>query len=125
LLPGTVTVDSERCPPCSRVDPGGHAVQGYIHKGRLFHGTFEQIMPSDNNYWFRAKRYGWGWGLPTCWQGWAIYAVYFVLLALLVVVFRADHQPVAFVSLVAILSLVLLVVCWIKGEPPRWRWGDD
>jgi hypothetical protein len=19
---------------------------------------------------------------------------------------------------------VLIVVCWFKGEPPRWRWGD-
>jgi len=26
---------------------------------------------------------------------------------------------------VVILSLALFVVCWIKGEPPRWRWGDD
>ena len=23
--------------------------------------------------WFRAKRYGWGWGLPITWQGWAFF----------------------------------------------------
>jgi len=54
-----------------------------------------------------------------------IYAVYVLLLGLIVFFFRADHHPVAFVSLVAILSLVLFVVCWIKGEPSRWRWGKD
>lgn len=82
-------------------------------------------MSAESKYWFRAKRYGWGWGLPACWQGWVIYAVYVLLLGLIVFFFRADHHPVAFVSLVAILSLVLFVVCWIKGEPSRWRWGKD
>ena len=23
-------------------------------------------------YWFPAKRYGWGWGLPAVWQGWVV-----------------------------------------------------
>jgi hypothetical protein len=26
-------------------------------------------VPNDKTYWFPAKRYGWGWGLPTVWQG--------------------------------------------------------
>ena len=25
-----------------------------------------------NQYWFPAKRKGWGWGPPTVWQGWAV-----------------------------------------------------
>lgn len=24
------------------------------------------------SYWFPAKRYGWGWGLPSSWQGWVV-----------------------------------------------------
>jgi hypothetical protein len=31
--------------------------------------------------WFPAKRYGWGWGFPTVWQGWAVLAAFFALLA--------------------------------------------
>jgi len=23
-----------------------------------------------------------------------------------------------------ILSVVLVLVCWMKGEAPKWRWGD-
>jgi hypothetical protein len=22
------------------------------------------------------------------------------------------------------LSIIVLIVCWMKGEPPRWRWAD-
>lgn len=35
----------------------------------------------EPRYWFPAKRYGWGWGFPCAWQGWAVLAGYFVLLA--------------------------------------------
>ena len=31
------------------------------------------------NYWFRAQRYGWGWGLPLTWQGWIIVIAYTVI----------------------------------------------
>jgi len=38
-------------------------------------------MPTDSNdYWFPAKRYGWGWSLPSRWQGWVVLAMYAVLL---------------------------------------------
>ena len=32
---------------------------------------------SEKEYWFPAKKYGWGWGLPSTWQGWVVYCVYF------------------------------------------------
>ena len=31
-------------------------------------------------YWFPAKRYGWGWGLPSVWQGWVVMGIFAVLL---------------------------------------------
>jgi hypothetical protein len=36
----------------------------------------------EQRYWFpvRPARNGWGWGLPTAWQGWAAYMVYFAAL---------------------------------------------
>jgi hypothetical protein len=36
-------------------------------------------MPTNGKYWFPAKRYGYGWSVPTTWQGWLVLAVYVVL----------------------------------------------
>jgi hypothetical protein len=33
-------------------------------------------------YWLPAKRFGWGWRFPTCWQGWLVFAAYFGLFVL-------------------------------------------
>ena len=73
-----------------------------------------------SNYWFPAKRYGWGWGLPSRWQGWAVLVVYLGLV--LIATFRLP-QPQYMIS-VAVLTALLIAVCWLKGEPPRWRWGN-
>jgi hypothetical protein len=37
-------------------------------------------VQTDRKYWFPAKRYGWGWGIPSSWQGWLILAVFAGLL---------------------------------------------
>ncbi|MFC6284506.1 MULTISPECIES: hypothetical protein [Polaromonas] len=82
-------------------------------------------MPSEHKYWFPAKRYGWGWGIPTSWQGWAVLVTYFSLLGLATLLFPPHRETFIFVLLVTTLSLILIAVCWLKGEPPRWRWGKD
>ncbi|MCU0754905.1 MAG: hypothetical protein MUE46_07245 [Xanthomonadales bacterium] len=76
-------------------------------------------------YWFRAKRYGWGWGLPCSWEGWLVNAAYAALLLLAFLVIDPDRNPVPFVATVVLLSLAMIGMCWWKGEPPRWRWGDQ
>lgn len=50
------------------------------------------LCDQQPRYWFAAKRYGWGWGMPLTWE--------------------------------LAMSVVLVVICYKKGEPPRWRWGD-
>jgi len=82
-------------------------------------------MPQDPEYWFPAKRYGWGWGIPTTWQGWLVLAIFFILLIAIAVNVPPQHAPVKFVACVVILSIALTGICWWKGEPPRWRWGDE
>ena len=37
-------------------------------------------IDKSKQYWFPAKRYGWGWGPPQSWQGWLVLAGFFVLL---------------------------------------------
>ena len=80
-------------------------------------------MPIEKRYWFRAKRYGWGWGLPGTWQGWVVMLAYFVLLPLGAVFFPPERRLAGFLAYVFTLSALLLAVAWRKGEPPRWRWG--
>lgn len=77
----------------------------------------------DNNYWFRAKRYGWGWGLPITWQGWVVFVVWFAVLICAMRYF-IPRRLAAFLIFTLVMTLVLLVICYQKGEPPRWRWGD-
>ena len=82
-------------------------------------------MSPTHGYWFPAKRYGWGWGLPVRWQGWVTLLAYVALLCVVAVEFRPALHPLMFALLVALLTLALVAVCWLKGEPPRWRWGKD
>jgi hypothetical protein len=83
------------------------------------------MAPSDRPYWFPAKRYGWGWGTPTCWQGWTVLLGYLCLGALGIFAFRLPTPLLSFVAYQVLLTVALVVVCWKKGEPPRWRWGED
>ena len=82
-------------------------------------------MSSDRTYWFPAKRYGWGWGPPEVWQGWAVLAAYIGLLIGGAVLFPPGTQLFDYLGTAAVLTAVLMAICWLKGEPPRWRWGND
>jgi len=46
-----------------------------------------------SRYWFPAKRYGWGWGLPARWQGWLVIALYVVLVGAGVVLITPGVRP--------------------------------
>jgi hypothetical protein len=76
------------------------------------------------NYWFPAKRYGWGWGLPSAWQGRAVLIGFILLIVCGAFFFPPGRELIAYLIYVFVLTAVLIVVCWIKGEPPGWRWGD-
>lgn len=76
-----------------------------------------------SSYWFPAKRYGWGWGLPSTWQGWVVLGAYFALLATSAYVFPPKQDVIAFIVCTVVLTLALLGACVAKGEPPAWRWG--
>jgi hypothetical protein len=74
-------------------------------------------------YWFPAKRFGWGWGLPATWQGWVV-LIAWLLIVLTVSPFLALLlSMVGFGAFLAAMVAILLVISYMKGEPPRWRWG--
>jgi len=82
-------------------------------------------MQTAPRYWFRAKRYGWGWGLPCTWEGWLVFAAFFALLIAGVHLFPPARSSSRFLLYEIGLTVGLVAVCWLKGEPPRWRWGGD
>jgi hypothetical protein len=76
-------------------------------------------------YWFPAKRYGWGWGPPTTWEGWAALAVFVGLIVVGAFLFPPNRALPRYLGYVLVLAIALIGLCWLKGEPPRWRWGDN
>lgn len=80
-------------------------------------------MTNKEDYWFPARTYGWGWGLPRVWQGWLVYAIAAALLVAGVFIFPPVARPLMFQAYTWSVVLLLVLVCWLKGEPPRWRWG--
>ena len=103
--------------------PAGMASSRSAVFGRLCLSWEFAMQQSPVHYWFPAKRYGWGWGLPSSWQGWAVLAGFVALLLACAFVFPPSSRPLAFAAAVCALSVVLVAICFAKGEPPAWRWG--
>lgn len=80
-------------------------------------------QPAAPAYWFAAKTYGWGWGLPLTWQGWVVFAAYIAAVSVVSVLWPPPRHALGFGAGIAGATLAMLAVCWLKGEPPRWRWG--
>ena len=80
-------------------------------------------MTNKPKYWFPAKRYGWGWGPPSVWQGWVVIAVFAALALVGAITVLSTHGSLIFIAYTMLLCLGLVAVCWLKGEPPSWRWS--
>jgi hypothetical protein len=76
-------------------------------------------------YWFPAKRHGWGWGWPTRWQGQLVMALFVVAEVAVSLALPPAQFPRAFWGATAAYLAALVLVCWLKGAPPGWRWGSD
>ena len=80
-------------------------------------------MTTDSDYWFPAKRFGWGWGPPVAWQGWAVLVSWIIAFAVGTLLLLPQHRAVLWMFVLG-MSGLLIAVCYLKGEPPAWRWGD-
>lgn len=79
-------------------------------------------MPLEHDFWFPAKRYGWGWGLPVRWEGWLTFAVWLFVVCAAGWAFM-PHRPAMFLATTTVATALLTGICYLKGEPPGWRWG--
>ena len=75
-------------------------------------------------YWFPARRYGWGWGLPHTWQGWTVLDTYLAILigSLFLAMFGGGGTALFGLASIVLATAGLIYVCYKKGEPPR-RFG--
>ena len=84
--------------------------------------------PTDKPLWFKAKTYGWGW-VPSTWQGWLVIAAYVVVIEVSTFTLLWRHVTawrVATAIAVGVAATVALaILCYKRGEAPRWRWGGD
>jgi hypothetical protein len=80
-------------------------------------------MSNDTRYWFPAKRYGWGWGPPSTWQGWVVLLASMAALAIAALKLLPQN-PAKFVVATVVTAVALTGICYVKGEPPSWRWGN-
>ena len=87
-------------------------------------------MENNNNkkFWFKRKRYGWGW-YPISWEGWFILAIYVVLMVKQFIdVDKMSHSNsdtlIGFALPFIVSTSLLIAICYWKGEPPRWQWGE-
>jgi hypothetical protein len=78
------------------------------------------MSDDKKRYWFPAKRYGWGWGSPVKWQGKAVVAVWFAVFAPTTLWLAVYSLPL-FCLFITIMPVTLIAICYLKGEPPRWR----
>lgn len=81
-------------------------------------------MADEPPYWFPAKTYGWGWGLPVRWQGWLVLGAYLTLVLAGIGYFESRGNRSSLWAYLVVLTVVLIVIVALKGERPlRWRWG--
>ena len=88
------------------------------------------LKDNPKGYWFKRKLYGWGW-VPAKWQGWFVIFLY-ILLVLSLVLVREENIPgnpdsgsnfLTFALPIIVLTILLIVVAYKKGEKPCWQWG--
>ena len=82
----------------------------------------------SQQYWFKRRRYGWGW-TPVAWQGWVCLGVYLAvaLLSVLVLPMKSAEPTIESLILFCLIflsaTLLLIGTIMAKGPQPHWRWG--
>jgi len=86
----------------------------------------QYIKNNPENYWFRARWYGWGW-VPATWQGWLTTTIYVFIGIILGIALENNEQtkystPIYLLVLTTI-TLSFIFLTYKKGEKPKWSFG--
>lgn len=92
---------------------------------------------NSKNYWFSAKKYGWGWDKPLTKEGWIFAISYIISVVALDVWFIRSTSSLEETGesilgsselWIFIVGIIILTGIFISfgiqyGPKPRWRWG--
>ena len=96
----------------------------------MFKKYITYLKDNQEGYWFKRKLYGWGW-VPAKWEGWCVTFIY-IFLILGLVMTREKVIPsnpdsgsnfLTHALPIIVLTVLLFIVAYKKGEKPRWQWG--
>ena len=75
----------------------------------------KRMDENDNDYWFPVKKYGFGWGMPNCWQGWIVLLA-FVVLTIAGRYMLHGRSVALIITYYTAATVVFLIVVYCKGE---------
>ncbi len=79
-------------------------------------------MSHASKPWFAQKRFGYGAGWPTAWQGWAVLLVFLAAIAAACLLLKG----LALALMVSALTIAVSAIAAAKTDGGwRWRWGSD
>ena len=73
----------------------------------------------DSPNWFSAKRFGWGAGVPTAWQGWAVTALYLAIVSGATLLLK-DHRVAKWATIVPV-TMMFMLIC-ARTTRGGWSW---
>lgn len=93
----------------------------------IFKNYTRYLKDNPKEYWFKRKIYGWGW-TPAKWQGWLVIGIFIIFILWNGFSLESETQPseselVWFFVRLIIAVAILILICYKKGEKPRWQWG--
>ena len=85
--------------------------------------------PKQHTYWFRRRRFGWGWR-PATWHGWVVTSAY--VLGVIGIIVHANIRGITndtdavrgIVFPIVALAFLFIAIAWRTGEPLRFQWGS-
>lgn len=84
---------------------------------------------SRKTYWFKRRRFGYGW-VPVTKQGWAVVISYLAIVLVGAWLIKDTPENTfttgfgVYLASVLIASIVAVTISYKKGPAPRWRWGS-
>jgi hypothetical protein len=87
----------------------------------------KHLKNNPKHYWFKRKLYGWGW-TPATIEGWAITLLFLAYIIIETLLYSLDPVPTpntmnSYIIRMIIAVILLILICYTKGEKPRWSWG--
>ena len=92
----------------------------------MFKKYIDYLKDNPDGYWFKRKLYGWGW-TPATWQGWVVIGIFivYVCYSAFALEFDPTQNMALFLVEIIVAIIILLLICYKKGEKPKWQWGPE